>query len=66
MVAVDGVVDVDINENNQDFSKLKVPELKKYLQDRGIQLTDNVKAKRKAELVDLWCKSRDMKQPKLV
>lgn len=30
MAAVDGVVDVNIDENN-DFSKLKVPELKKYL-----------------------------------
>ena len=37
---------------SEDFSKLKVDELKNYLRERGIQLSDSVKGKRKAELLD--------------
>ncbi|KXJ12152.1 hypothetical protein AC249_AIPGENE28621 [Exaiptasia diaphana] len=52
--------------NTNDFSTMKVDDLKIYLQDRGIQLSANGKVKRKAELVDLCCKAREMKQPKLL
>ena len=50
---------------NEDFSKLKVDELKIYLRERGIQLSDGGKGKRKAELLDLRQKAAAMKQRKL-
>ena len=49
-----------------DFSQLRVENLKKYLSDRGIQLSDGGKGKRKAELVELCQNAAAMKQPKLV
>lgn len=49
----------------EDFSKLKVDELKHYLQVRGIQLSDGRKGKRRAELLDLCQKAATMKQTKL-
>ena len=49
----------------EDFSKLKVDELKNYLRERGIQLSDGGKGKRKAELLDLFQKAAAMKQRKL-
>ena len=36
-----------------DFSKYKVENLKKYLSDRAIQLSDRGKGKRRAELLEL-------------
>lgn len=51
---------------NEDFSKMMVDDLTKYLQKRGIQLSDGGKAKRKAEIVDLCWKAREKKQPKMV
>ena len=39
--------------------------MKKYLKERGIQLSDVSKVKRKAELVDLCEKGTEMKQAKL-
>ena len=50
---------------SEDFSKLKVDELKNYLRERGIQLSDGGKGKRKAELLDLFQKAAAMKQRKL-
>ena len=50
---------------SEDFSKLKVGELKTYLRERGIQLSDGVKGKRRAELLDLCQKAAAMKQSKL-
>ena len=50
---------------SEDFSKLKVDELKNYLRERGIQLRDGGKGKRKAELLDLCQKAAAMKQRKL-
>lgn len=50
---------------SEDFSKLKVDELKNYLRERGIQLSDGGKGKRKAELLDLCQKAAAMKQRKL-
>ena len=50
---------------SEDFSKLKVDELKNYLRERGIQLSDGGKGKRKAELLDLCHKAAVMKQKKL-
>jgi len=47
------------------FSRLKDEELKKYLSDRGIQVSDGEKGKRKRELVELCEKAAEMKQPKL-
>ena len=47
------------------FSKWKVDELKHYLRERGIQLSDDRKGKRKAELLDLCQKVAAMKQTKL-
>ena len=47
------------------FSKLKVDELKNYLRERGIQLSDGGKGKRRAELLDLCQKAAAMKQRKL-
>ena len=44
------------DEPTVDFSKLKVENLKKYLSDRGIQLSDGGKGKWKAGLVELWRK----------
>ena len=41
----------------EDFSKLKVDELRNYLRERGIQLSDSVKGKRKAELLLLFSQS---------
>ena len=49
----------------EDFSKLKVIELKYYLRERGIQLSDGRKGKRRAELLDLYQKAAAMKQTKL-
>ena len=50
---------------SEDFSKLKVDEFKNYLRERGIQLSDGGKGKRKAELLDLCQKAAAMKQRKL-
>lgn len=50
---------------SEDFSKLKVDELKNYLRERGTQLSDGGKGKRKAELLDLCQKAAAMKQRKL-
>ena len=36
---------------SEDFSKLKVDELKHYLRERGIQLSDDRKGMRRAELL---------------
>lgn len=51
--------------SGEDFSKFKVDELKNYLRERGIQLSDGGKAKRKVELLDLCEKASAMKQRKL-
>ena len=51
--------------SNEGFSKLKVDELKTYLRERGIQLSDAGRGKRKAELLDLCEKAAAMKQRKL-
>ena len=53
------------NATGEDFSKFKVDCLKKYWKERGIQLNDEGKVKRKAELVDLCKKAAEMKQAKL-
>ena len=53
------------NAAGEDFSKYKVDGLKKYLKERGIQLSDSGKVKRKAEFVDLSEKAAEMKQAKL-
>ena len=50
---------------SEDFSKLKVDGLKHYLRERGIQLSDGRKGKRKAEWLDLCQKVAAMKQTKL-
>ena len=50
---------------SEDFSKLKVDELKNYLRERGTQLSDGGKGKRKAELLDFCQKAAAMKQRKL-
>ena len=50
---------------DEDFSKFKVDDLKTYLRERGIQLSDRGKGKRKAELLDLCEKAAAMKQAKL-
>ena len=50
---------------SEDFSKLKVDELKNYLRERFIQLSDGGKGKRRAELLDLCQKAAAMKQRKL-
>ena len=48
-----------------DFSKYKVENLKKYLSDRAIQLSDRGKGKRRAELLELCQNAAEMKQQKL-
>ena len=53
------------NAAGEDFSKYKVDGLKNFLKERGIQLSDGGKGKRKAELVDLCEKAAEMKQAKL-
>ena len=58
----------DSSENtrfSEDFSKLKVDELKNSLGERGIQLSDGGKGKRKAELLDLFRKAAAIDQRKL-
>ena len=50
---------------SEDFSKLKVDELKNSLQERSTQLSYGGKGKRKAELLDLCQKAAAMKQRKL-
>ena len=50
---------------SEDFSKLKVDELNHYLRERGIQLSDGRKGKRRAELLELCQKAAAMKQTKL-
>ena len=49
---------------SDDFSKLKVDELKNYLRERGIQLSEGGQGKWKAELLDLCQKAAAMKQRK--
>ena len=53
------------NAAGKDFSKYKVDSLKNLLKERGIQLSDGGKGKRKAELVDLCEKAAEMKQATL-
>ena len=43
------------------FDKKNVPWLKEYLTNRGIQVTDQGRTKRKAELVELAVKAREIK-----
>ena len=50
---------------SEDFSKLMVDELKHYLRERALQLSNGRKGKRKAELLDLCQKAAAMKQTKL-
>ena len=51
--------------SSEDFSKLKVDELKNYLQERGIQLSNGRKGEQKAESLDFSQRAVDMKQRKL-
>ena len=53
------------NAAGENFSKYKVDRWKKFLKERGIQLSDGCKGKRKADLVDLCQKAAEMKQAKL-
>ena len=46
----------------EDFSKFKIDELKNCLRQRGIQLRDGGKAKRKVELFDLCKKAAATKK----
>ena len=62
---MDATLDSNVACADEDFSKLKVHDLKRYLKERGIQLSDGGKGKRKAELVDLCEKAAAMKQAKL-
>lgn len=48
------------NAAGEDFSKYKVDGLKNFLKERGIQLSDGGKGKRKAELVDLCEKAAEV------
>ena len=48
-----------------DFSKCKVENLKKYLSNRGIQLSDRGKGKRRVDLLELCQNAAEMKQQKL-
>ena len=43
---------------SEDFSKLKVDELKNYLRERGIQLRDGGKGKRKAEYCLIYARKQ--------
>ena len=47
-----------------DFNRRNVPWLKNYLTDRGIQISDQGRTKRKAELVELAEKACEMKLPR--
>ena len=48
----------------QYFQRQKLPWLREYLQERGIQTSSEGKGKRKAELVDLAFSAHSMKLPK--
>ncbi len=48
-----------------DFKKYNVGELQTFLKDRGIQLSDDGKRKRKKELIQLCENAEAMKQPKI-
>ena len=48
-----GASDNVVDNTNSDFSKWKVPQLKKYLQDRGISCSDH----KKSTLIELCTKS---------
>ena len=48
--------------SGEDFSKFKVEKLKNYLRERGTQLSECSKAKRKVELFNLCKKAVAVKQ----
>jgi hypothetical protein len=58
---------VKVNNKNMaaDFKKYNVGELQTFLKDRGIQLSDDGKRKRKKELIQLCENAEAMKQPKI-
>ena len=54
-----GASDNVVDNTNSDFSKWKVPQLKKYLQDRGISCSDH----KKSTLIELCTKSDELHLP---
>ena len=52
--------------NDAFFTNMKVPELRKFLKERGIQISVNGKSRKRAELLELCKNAAEIKVPELV
>ena len=52
--------------NDAFFTNMKVPELRKLLKERGIQISVNGKSRKRAELLQLCKNAAEIKVPELV
>ena len=52
-------------ENDAFFTNMKVPELRKFLKERGIQISVNGKSRKRAELLELCKNAAEIKVPEL-
>ena len=52
--------------NDAFFTNMKVPELRKYLKERGIQISVHGKSRKRAELLELCKNAAEIKVPELV
>ena len=50
---------------NDPFTNMKVPELRKFLKERDIQISVNGKSRKRAELLELCKNAAEIKVPKL-
>ena len=53
-------------ENDAFFTNMKVPELRKFLKERGIQISVNGKRRKRAKLLELCKNAAEIKVPELV
>ena len=51
--------------NDAFFTNMKVPELRKFLKERGIQISVNGKSRKRAELLELCKNAAEIKVPEL-
>ena len=51
--------------NDAFFTNMKVPELRKFLKERGIQISINGKSRKRAELLELCKNAAEIKVPEL-
>ena len=56
---------LNLAANDAFFTNMKVPELRKFVKKRDIQISVNCKSRRRAELLELYKDAAEIKVPKL-